>query len=121
MSMDIAVLPNDVNVLKEIITELQQKYDSQTKTLHLYQEQVKILKDKIFGRKSEKISDKGNGQLYLFNELENDWQETKKTETTKVTSYTRRKRGRKPLPKDLKRIQIIHDLTDEEKIHGAAG
>jgi len=116
--MDIAVLPNDVNVLKEIITELQQKYDSQTKTLHLYQEQVKILKDKIFGRKSEKISDKGNGQLYLFNELENDWQETKKTETTKVTSYTRRKRGRKPLPKDLKRIQIIHDLTDEEKIHG---
>ncbi|MCG8642893.1 MAG: IS66 family transposase zinc-finger binding domain-containing protein [Desulfobacterales bacterium] len=33
---------------------------------------------------------------------------------TTVTSHTRKKRGRKPLPDNLPRIQVTHDLSDEE-------
>ncbi len=32
-----------------------------------------------------------------------------------IAAHSRKKKGRKPLPKDLHRIDIIHDLSDEEK------
>lgn len=33
----------------------------------------------------------------------------------KVESYSRKKRGRKPLSKDLPRVDVVHDISEEEK------
>jgi len=42
--------------------------------------------------------------------------------TLTVPSYQRKKGGRKPLPKDLPRVDVIHDLSEAEKVcpHGHA-
>ena len=37
-------------------------------------------------------------------------------ETVEVAKHTRRKKGRKPLPDNLPRVEIIHDIDEQEKI-----
>ena len=36
-------------------------------------------------------------------------------ETIFITAHARKKRGRRALPKDLPRVDIIHDLSEDEK------
>ena len=90
-------------------------YESEIKIL---KEQIRLLQDKLFGRKSEKIkSDSDERQLLLFDETAEDTtQDSDIEDTIGVPGYKRRKRGRRPLPADLPRIEVIHDLSDEEKI-----
>ena len=80
----------------------------------ILQEQIKSLRDKLFGRKTEKTP-KDDGQMSLFEIPEPELPISKEPEETIVTSHKRKKRGRKPLPKDLPRVEKIHDLSDEEK------
>ena len=35
-----------------------------------------------------------------------------------VPAHKRKKRGRKPLPDNLPRVEVIHDLAEEEKVLG---
>ena len=37
-------------------------------------------------------------------------------DTVVIPSHSRRKRGRKPLPEHLPRVDVIHDLNDDEKM-----
>jgi len=85
-------------------------YKSENKVL---QEQVRSLQDKLFGRRSEKAS-KDDGQLSLFDIPEPDLPISKDTEETSVVSHTRKKRGRQPLPENLPRVDVLHELNDEE-------
>ncbi|MFT5261180.1 MAG: transposase [Gammaproteobacteria bacterium] len=61
-------------------------------------------------------------QLVLFNEAEQDQSDVKAetadvcAETVTIPTHQRKRGGRKPLPEDLPRIQVIHDLSDEDKI-----
>src|SRR4030067_407004 len=69
MNVDITSLPDNVSILKEIIhsqvqtySTLEQKYGVTERDLtnlrsryHLLEEQLRLLKDKIYGRKSEKF------------------------------------------------------------------
>ncbi|MCF6248637.1 MAG: IS66 family transposase [Desulfobacula sp.] len=72
------------------------------------------MRDKLFGKKTEKIF-RDDGQLSLFDIPEPECPLLKAPEETTVTSHTRKKRGRKPLPENLPRIEIIHELTEEER------
>ena len=78
----------------------------------ILQEQVKNLQDKLFGRKSEKTY-KDDGQLSLFDIP--DLPMSKEPEQVTIPEHTRKKRGRRPLPENLERIEVVHDLTEEEK------
>ncbi len=77
----------------------------------------------FFGKKSEKLKPEDERQMLLFNEAEEGTEnsiddvfvETATVETTQVKSHTRKKGGRKPLPKELHREEIIHDFSDEDK------
>lgn len=74
---------------------------------------VKLLKDAIYGKKSEKLDKEAIKQLgLLFNEAEGYSEEELPIKTIKEH---KRKPGRKKLPKELPREQIIYDLTEEEK------
>jgi transposase len=88
------------------------------------QEENQLLKQKLFGRKSEKLTEQERKQLYLFNEAEDEVsKETAETaqEAVVVTAHTRtKKRGRKPLPEHLPRVVVEHDVAEHDK-HCACG
>lgn len=106
---------NDVEKLQGIILSFanrEQNYKSEIKILN---EQIKSLRDKLFGRKTEKIH-RDDGQLSLFDIPEPECPLLEEPEATTVASHIRKKRGRKPLPADLPRVDVEHDLTEEEKL-----
>jgi len=37
-------------------------------------------------------------------------------ENVEITGHSRKKKGRKPLPKDLPRVEVVHDIAEEEKV-----
>jgi len=90
-------------------------YESEIKIL---KEQIRLLQGQLFGRKSEKIKTiSDENQLLLFDEVAEDkFQDIDPEDTIDVPGHKRRKRGRKPLPADLPRIEVVHDLSEEEKI-----
>jgi transposase len=112
MALSTDTLPKDIQALQRLILE----YDSKIRVL---EEENQFLKQKIFGRNSEKRTEAERRQLYLFNEAEavsaEAAEETEPDEIV-VPAHTRTKpRGRKPLPAHLPRVEVVHDVTEEEK------
>ena len=126
--LDINTLPDDVAQLKALLMQHLQTNEQQRHDLTYYKTQVQLLQEKVnlllhqrFGASSEKTSP-DQIQL-LFNEAEQHAAEDEQAEpaalsdahSTAVTSHRRAKPGRKPLPQDLPRVDVIHDLTEEDK------
>ncbi|NIV34832.1 MAG: IS66 family transposase [Anaerolineae bacterium] len=103
-------LPDDIEALKTLLVE------ERRKNAHLL-EQLNLLLSKRFGPSSEKLP---ADQLRLFNEAEQDASEADdaatQADTVTVAGHQRTKRGRKPLPDYLPRVEILHDLADEDKL-----
>lgn len=102
-------LPEDVISLHKIIVDMRQEY-------RILEEQVRLLKAKLFGRKSEKIDVEASEQLQLFDEVEAIREESPEPEEIRIPAHSRKRGGRRPLPEDLPRIEQIHDISDEEKV-----
>ncbi len=110
---------NDVEKLKEMMacfvndfSDREHNYKAEIKILN---EQIKSLRDQLFGKKTEKIH-KNDGQLSLFDTFEPDTPILDEPEEISVPAHNRKKPGRRPLPENLPRVEVIHDLTEEEKI-----
>lgn len=90
------------------------RYEAENKILR---EQVRLLRSQLFGAKTEKkFRSQEDGQALLFNEAESCVsQEEEQQEEITVPSHTRKKSGRRPLPEDLPTVDVIHDLSEEEK------
>jgi len=123
MFCEASKLPDNVSELKQVISSLQasseQKELQYQADIEILKEQVAFLRDKLFGRKSEKYPlDLNPPQLLLFDEPGDisSEQPTPSDEEIDVPAHKRKKPGRKPLPKDLPRVNVIHDLMEEEKI-----
>ena len=123
MNLDFATLPEDTAALRDIIvflagshTDLEKKHQASKAKIVSLEERIRLLQNEIFRRKSEKhiIPEKDPHQLYLFDEP--DLPEPEKDESITVPAHTRKKTGRKPLPKDLPRIDVVHDIDESEKI-----
>ncbi len=99
-------LPDEAEVLKTIVMELE------TEVAYL-REQIRLLTHKRFGPSSEKLS---REQLRLFLESDASMETEEAESTVTIKEHRRRKGGRRPLPDSLPRIEVIHDLSDEEKI-----
>ena len=118
MRFNLSTLPDDTDSLKGIIAELQDRYDKET---GLLLEQIRHLRDKLFGRKSEKVTtDSGVRPLPLFDmpEPEDNELPDAEEEQVHVPAHSRKKSGRKPLPENLPRVEVIHDIPEEEKVCG---
>jgi transposase len=110
-------LPNDPAALKGIIASIVADHEAVVSQL---EERIRLLQSIIFGSKSEKrkADTPGQRQLSLFDEIEVSpliQPELENTETIEVPTHSRKKRGRKPLPEDLPRVEVIHDLPEGEK------
>lgn len=107
-------LPDDPKHLKEIIVEFSNE-------VSILKEQIALLKQMLFGRKSEKNrADTGLAQLeFNFDEAtENQGPaENQQPEpAVEIAAHKRRKRGRKLLSDALPREERIIDIPEEDKL-----
>lgn len=115
MKVDVSTLPDDSVQLKQMLVESQAHFDKETGILL---EQIRHLRAQLFGRKSEKIESEGGPQpLPLFDMPEPEAKEEEEKEV-QVPAHTRKRGGRKPLPEELPRFEVIHDIDDADKICG---
>jgi transposase len=128
-------LPDDIDALKSLLTDQatkldqfvarneqlateNQRYKAQVLTLT---EQLNLAIARRYAASSEKISP---DQIYLFDEAEagcagSDADHTDEAasddDTVTVAAHQRKKRGRKPIPDNLPRIEVIHELAESER------
>jgi transposase len=128
-------LPDDIDALKSLVAnqlarneQLQAEQQSVTQKNEQLKAQVLSLQEQLnlaiarrYAASSEKISP---DQIYLFDEAEaagcagaevDDTAEPEADETVTVAAHQRKKRGRKPLPETLPRIEVIHELAESER------
>ncbi|MBU0909154.1 MAG: IS66 family transposase zinc-finger binding domain-containing protein, partial [Proteobacteria bacterium] len=85
----------------------------------LLREQLRLLRSQLYGRKSERLSASSEyTQLMLFDEPVAAPEKVEEFKGVDVTAHTRKKVGRKPLPEDLPRVEIVHDIAEKDKICG---
>jgi transposase len=93
------------------ITQLEQNYQ-------YLLEQFRLAQQRQFGKSSEAEPN----QLGLFNEAEETQEEPDTPESEQETiSYQRNKPKRQPLPKDLPRETVVHDIDDADKVCDCCG
>jgi transposase len=103
MNQELEKLPDDLLSLKRIIASQQQQID------HL-QEMLRLHRNELFGRKSEaRVDHIDPNQLQLFAPNETPAPITPE-EKAPVKGHTHKKRGRKPLPEELPRVEVVHDI-----------
>ena len=96
--------------------ELRARYEEE---IALLREQIRVLKARLYGQKSEKSRVEAEEQLCLFDLPEPEGVEEEESgEEEEVSGYRRKRRGRKPLPEDLPRVEVVHDIAEEEKVCG---
>lgn len=114
-----STLPTEIADLQAMELELNQKsekvknYEVENKILR---ERIRQLEHQLYGRKSEKLSiDDGFEQPCLFDSDESSPPEPQSVEEITIPSHKRKKRGRKKLPADLPRMEVVHDIPEAEK------
>ena len=113
-------LPDDIDALKSLVAEQvarneqltteNQRYKTQVLTL---QEQLNLALAKRYAASSEKISP---DQVCLFNEAEAAVESAPDADDEIIVpAHTRKKRGRKPLPDNLPRVDVVHEIPESER------
>lgn len=118
MIIEANIASEKVDELQKIIDSCLRKEKEYLSEIDILKEQIRCLTDKLFGRKSEKepVDDK---QLSLFDLPEENFpiaEEPEENDEIVVPSHKRKKSGRKPIPENLPRIEVIHDIEDAEKL-----
>ena len=94
----------------EQLSNQNQHYKAQVLTL---QEQLHLAIARRYAASSEKISP---DQYLLFDEAETDSEIEWEDDEVIVPAHTRKKGGRKKLPETLPRVEVVHELSVEERI-----
>jgi transposase len=91
--------------------------------IELLEQENRWLKAQLFGRTSEKtpLAQRNPDQRGLFDEAEALAQAEVTTSRVRVPAHERHRGGRKPLPANLPRTEVIHDLPEEQKICASDG
>jgi transposase len=129
VATDLSTLPDDSKALKRLIANLEKKYlleverlekekERLERTNEILSDEIELWRHKIFGRSSEKLTEEEKSQMRLFDEAEEGSGEAKPQETVEVASHSRKKRGRRPLPASLPRVEVVHDIAESEKVCG---
>ena len=116
-------LPTSIEALRDLVVQQQALLDEKQSTIETQAEKIAYLEEwkrlidsQRFAAKSEKAS---SDQFPLFNEAEVEARALDgepDDETISVPAHTRKKRGRRPLPEFLPVREILHDLSEEEKV-----
>lgn len=107
-------LPDDPAALKLLLAQLLAERTVDKGQIVDLKEQVKLLRDRLFNRKSEQTVESNTPQLALFNEPESQWVPTADDADEEVVAPSKQRGKRKPLSADLPRIEVIRDLPEHE-------
>ena len=118
MDVDLKNLPDDASLPKDVVISLIDQLEvTYQEKIHYLEEQLRLFKNELFGRSSERRHAPHPDQRPLFkgddDHVAGDIQTS--DDTVVIAAHSRKKRGRKALAKDLPRIDIIHDLSEDEK------
>lgn len=102
-------LPEALQLLKQMLAKMQSR-------VGFLEEENALLRQRLFGRKSEQTADAATPQLALFNEAESIVESVAEeaNEVEEVVAPTKQRGKRKPLPAELPRIEVIHELPEHE-------
>lgn len=120
MFSDTSTLPDDPAQLKRIIIEQhrknQQKQGALQKRIDYLYEELRLAYANFFGPKSEVFRGK-SPQLSLFDMPEpDDIEKEPEEDQVEIPAHSRKKKGRRPLPEELPRVEVVHDIPDEDKV-----
>ncbi|SQH76866.1 transposase [Shewanella benthica] len=108
-------LPNDIDLLKQLLLETLAAKDAEIaelkQSVQRLLEQFRQAQQQRFGASSESHDYQGE----LFNEAEVTLDEPVESTADDVSVSPKKRAKRKPLPKDLPREVIIHDISDQDK------
>ncbi|MDB5983712.1 MAG: transposase [Pseudomonas sp.] len=107
-------LPDDPLLLKQMLLQMFGERQVDKGQIVDLKEQVKLLRDRLFGRKSEQTIDPQTPQLALFNEPESIAVPVDEDADEEGVAPAKRRGKRKPLSADLPRIEVIHELQKHE-------
>ncbi|AHG43494.1 hypothetical protein N018_04155 [Pseudomonas syringae CC1557] len=107
-------LPDDPVLLKQLLGQMLDERQLDKGKIIRLEEQNALLLQRLFGRKSEQTADATTPQLALFNEVESVVEPVDEASDEGVVAPTRRRGKRKPLPVDLPRVEVIHELHEHE-------
>ena len=114
-------LPDDIDALKSLVANQATQLDEFTvrneqlqSRVIILQEQLNLALAKRYAASSEKVSP---DQVCMFDEAEIDVEAAPDMDedVILVPAHKRRKRGRKPLPDNLPRIDVIHELPESAR------
>ncbi len=118
-------LPDDIDALKSLVADQLARNEQLTTENQRYKVQVLTLTEQLnlalarrYAASSEKCSP---DQICLFDEAELDGEAVPDTaadaddDEIMVAAHKRKKRGRKPIPAHLPRIDVIHELPESER------
>lgn len=114
----------DAEALRAQLAALQAGNQAREERIGLLEEENRWLKAQLFGRSSEKTSveDRNPDQAWLFNEAEALAQAAERAPVSiTIPAHERGKGGRKKLSAALPRVDVVHDLPEEQKICAADG
>lgn len=95
-------LPDHPVLLKQLLAQmLSERESDKGKIVHI-EEENELLRQRLFGRKSEQTADPATPQMALFNEAESVAESVDETVEEEVVAPTKQRGKRKPLPADLK-------------------
>ncbi|KIH82996.1 Mobile element protein [Pseudomonas batumici] len=107
-------LPDDPALLKQLLEQMiNERASDKGKIVHLEEENA-LLRQRPFGRKTEQTVDPATPQLALFNEAESVAEPGDEVSEEEVVAPARRRGKCKPLPADLPRVEVIHELPENE-------
>lgn len=87
---------------------------NQNQQIKHLQDQLSLLVSQIYGKKSEKaVFDAIQAKQISY--LDDPEPPQPPVEKIQVPAHTKKKPGRKPLPESLPRVEVIHDIPEDEK------
>jgi transposase len=119
---DLATLPDDPVVLKQLVVQLLEELQKANARLQRQEHHMDLLLRRLYGSTSEKF-DPQQGLLFdprqgAAEAAEGAQASPPAPDTSPLpppASGNRHKHGRSRLPEALKRVEVVHDLTDAEK------
>jgi transposase len=117
LAVDPALLPQDVGTCHALITQLMDELRKRDGRIEDLEHRMNLLLRRLYGRTSEKW---GPGQLALFDTTPEEPVPEPPVSTPKrpgrpPTATKKPGHGRRRLPDQLKRVEMLHDLTPAEK------
>jgi transposase len=110
---ELSALPNDIDELKQKIVSLYLQIDGLKET-------ILVLQRLHFGPKSERGPVPGQGELFGqeagIEEVRTVSPEEAASYRIPVRSHNRRPAGRKPLPRELPELTILHDVPEADRM-----